>query len=146
MARKRVAASTARLFSIRPAIEFLHFLRAALARVLLRTRWPTLFAKPDALLRRDRPSPTCKTACGDPLSVMASIRRPHLLCGVLKVEPVVPIVVAFTRTRRKGRAFSCHTDPTAAHAVGHVVRDHFHPNGAGPATEEPAEKTTTEVH
>ena len=35
---------------------------------------------------------------------------------------------------------------TAAHAVGHVVRDHFHPNGTGAAaTEEPAEKQTAGV-
>jgi hydrogenase small subunit len=37
---------------------------------------------------------------------------------------------------------------TAAHAVGHVVRDHFHPgDGDGPPPEEAkAEKPTTEVH
>lgn len=35
---------------------------------------------------------------------------------------------------------------TAAHAVGHVVRDHFHPNGTGQAHKEAAaEKQTTEV-
>lgn len=34
---------------------------------------------------------------------------------------------------------------TAAHAVGHVVRDHFHPGDDEPPVKE-AEKTTTEVH
>jgi hydrogenase small subunit len=34
---------------------------------------------------------------------------------------------------------------TAAHAVGHVVRDHFHPGDDEPAAKE-AEKVTTEVH
>jgi hypothetical protein len=35
---------------------------------------------------------------------------------------------------------------TAAHAVGHVVRDHFHPNGNGTAhATESAEKISTEV-
>jgi hydrogenase small subunit len=35
---------------------------------------------------------------------------------------------------------------TAAHAVGHVVRDHFHPNGNGTAqAAESAEKISTEV-
>jgi hypothetical protein len=34
---------------------------------------------------------------------------------------------------------------TAAHAVGHVIRDHFHPGDDEPPAKE-AEKTTTEVH
>ena len=34
---------------------------------------------------------------------------------------------------------------TAAHAVGHVVRDHFHPNGNGDAHEDQPAEHTTEV-